>query len=101
MHSLSERRNQLYRLRRIRGLSNKQLAALLGYRSTSMISRLESGKTLPSLKVALLLQIVLGAHLPEVYADLHAHLQELAIKRTSRLPHALARSIRGRVLGKD
>jgi transcriptional regulator with XRE-family HTH domain len=101
MHISNARRNHLYRLRRIRGLSNKQLAALLGYRSTSMISRLESGKALPSLRVALLLQIILGAHLPEIYADLHAALQELAIKRAARLPHLLTRSIRGRVLGKD
>ena len=63
-------RNHLYALRRMRGYRQKHVAALLGYRSTTMISRLEAGERLPPLKVALLLEIVLGARLPEIYVDL-------------------------------
>ena len=91
----------MYTLRRIRGFRQKQLATLLGYRGTSMISRFESGTALPSVKVALLLQIVLGAQLAEIYVDLYQEMQALTLKRASQMPAALARSIRGRVLGKD
>jgi transcriptional regulator with XRE-family HTH domain len=95
------RRNHLYTLRRTRGFRQKQLAILLGYRGTSMISRFESGAATPSVKVALLLQIVLGAQLAEIYVDLYEEMQRLALKRVSRLPASLSRSIRGRILGKD
>jgi transcriptional regulator with XRE-family HTH domain len=91
----------LYRLRRIRSLTQKQLAKLLGYRSTSMISRLESGVALPTLTVGLLLQLVLGTNLSEIYVDLNTDLERLLLKRAATLPHAVQRSIRGRILGRD
>lgn len=97
----AQRRNHLYTLRRVRGVGQKQLALLLGYRGTSMISRFETGTALPPLEVALLLQIVLGAQLSEIYVDLHQELQTLIIKRIAKLPEPLARGIRGRVLRKD
>ena len=97
----TERRNHLYTLRRIRGFRQKQLALLLGYRGTGQVSRLESGTTLPPLKVALLLQLALGAQLSEIYVGLQAELEALILKRAERLPPLLARSIRGRVLRKD
>ena len=95
------RRNHLYQLRRIRGLGQKQLALLLGYQSPSMISRFESGTTLPSLETALLLEMALGTRLAEIYVDLYQSLQGQIIKRAARLPHVLSRHIRGRLLGKD
>jgi DNA-binding XRE family transcriptional regulator len=101
MTSTHIRRNHLYTLRRIRGYRQKQLAVLLGYRGTSMISRFENGTTLPSLQVALLLQLTLGAQLAEIYVDLHHELEALILKRAAMLPPTLARSIRGRVLRED
>src|SRR5205823_3123992 len=97
----SQRRNHLYTLRRIRGLRQKQLAILLGYRGTTMISRFETGAALPALHVAILLELALGARMPEVYVDLYRELQTFIIKRAARLPKHLARQIRGRLLGKD
>ena len=94
-------RNHLYALRRIRGLRQKQLARLLGYRSPSAISRLEIGSTLPPLKVALLMEIVLGTKLSEIYVDLVKRLEETALKRAETLPPVLSRQIRGRLLGED
>jgi transcriptional regulator with XRE-family HTH domain len=94
-------RNHLYALRRIRGLRQKQLARLLGYRSTSAISRLEIGNTLPPLKVALLMEIVLGTRLSEIYIDLYKTLGVTALKRAETLPSILSRQIRGRLLGED
>ena len=95
------RRNHLRTLRRIRGLRQKQLAILLGYRGTTMISRFENGTTVPSLKIALLLQLALGAHIAEMYVDLHEELAALILKRAAQIPATLTRSIRGRILGKD
>lgn len=95
------RRNHLYRLRRIRGLGQKQLALLLGYQSPSMVSRFESGATLPSLEAALLLEMALGTRLAEIYVGLFQTLQAQIIKRAARLPPSLSRHIRGRLLGKD
>jgi transcriptional regulator with XRE-family HTH domain len=95
------RRNHLYSLRKIRGFRQKHLAMLLGYRGTSMISRFEAGTSLPTLKVALLMEIVLGAHVADIYVDLRHDLEHLALRRAKPLPDRLSRSIRGRVLGKD
>jgi transcriptional regulator with XRE-family HTH domain len=95
------RRNHLYRLRRIRGLGQKHLAVLLGYRSPSMVSRFENGVALPPLPAALLLEMALGARLPEIYVDLHQTLEQLILKRADRLPKTLARSLHGRLLGRD
>ena len=94
-------RNHLYTLRRIRGLQQKQLAGLLGYRGTSTVSRLEAGHVLPPLKVALLMELALGARLQEMYVDLARELETLILRRSKRLRPHLMRSIRGRVLGKD
>ena len=95
------RRNHLYTLRRIRGLGQKQLAYLLGYRSAPMVSRFEHGRSLPSLKVGFLMEIVLGARLADIYPDEYQRLQQLVLRRSSRLPATLTRHIRGRILGKD
>jgi DNA-binding XRE family transcriptional regulator len=96
-----DRRNHLYTLRRIRGLGQKQLAYLLGYRGTSMVSRFEHGVSLPPIKVALLMEIVLGARLADIYHDEYSRLQRLVLRRCQHLPHAVTRHIRGRILGRD
>src|SRR5437868_9133239 len=101
MQLRTTRRNHLYRLRRIRGLGQKHLAVLLGYRTTSMISRFENGTALPPLPAALLLEMALGTHLSEIYLDLDQTLRRQIIKRVDRLPPQLGRHIRGRQLGKD
>jgi DNA-binding XRE family transcriptional regulator len=41
------RRNHLQTLRRIRGFRQKQLAILLGYRGTTMVSRFENESAVP------------------------------------------------------
>jgi DNA-binding XRE family transcriptional regulator len=101
MSSQPQRRNHLYTLRRIRGFRQKQLAHLLGYRSTTMVSRFESGNHVPPLKVALMLEIILGARLSEIYVDLYRDLSAHVLDRSTHLPAGLTRQIRGRLLGKD
>ena len=55
--------NYLYRLRRMRRLSQKQFAALLGLRSREVIGLYERGRRLPPLRIALSMEIVLGTKL--------------------------------------
>ena len=94
-------KNYLFRLRRIRGYSQKQLAMLLGVRKRQAISAFEQGQRLPPLQVAMLLEIVLGTRLSEMYADVYRELGVQAVHREDHLPTRFTRHIRGRVLGKD
>ena len=93
--------NYLFRLRRTRGYSQKQLASLLGLRSYRPVSDFEAGRRLPSLDIALTLEIVLGTKLSEIYPDLYRDLGLLAVSREDRLPTRFSRHIRGRVLRKN
>jgi transcriptional regulator with XRE-family HTH domain len=93
--------NNIYKMRRNRGLLQKQLALLIGVRSTPQISRYEHGTVLPPLETALLIEIALGVRLPELYPDLYRDLQLLVLKRSDGLPRETRRGILGRLLGKD
>lgn len=94
-------KNYLFRLRRIRRLTQKQLAVLLGLRSREVITKYERGQRLPSLRTAMLMEIVLGARLSEIYVDLYRELGLEVVVREDRFPGQFPRHIRGRVLGKD
>src|SRR6185295_3974509 len=94
-------RNYLYRLRTYRGYSQKQLAGLLGLHGRKAVSDFEAGRRLPSLHIALALEIVLGTKLSEIYPDLYKELSRQTIDREDRLPARFSRHIRGRVLGKN
>ena len=93
--------NYLFRLRRIRGYSQKQLAMLLGLRARKAISEFEQGRRLPGLQTAILLEIVLGTRLREIYPEMYENLGMAAVRREDALPDRFSRHIRGRVLGKD
>ena len=93
--------NHIYSLRRGRRYEQKHLARLLGYRGAPSISRYETGAALPPLRTALLLEIVLGARLPEIYVDLYHELERVALARSAQLPQDLGRHVRRRVLGKE
>ena len=94
-------KNHLFRLRRIRGYSQKRLAHLLGQRSTRSISDYERGRKLPPVTVAMSMEIVLGTKLSEIYGDLYQELGLQAVAREDRLIGSFTRHVRGRVLGKD
>jgi transcriptional regulator with XRE-family HTH domain len=93
--------NYLFRLRRLRGYSQKQFAMLVGLTSRNAVSYLEAGRRLPSLAVALTIEVVLGTKLSEIYPDLCGQLAHQAAARESRLPTRFSRHIRGRVHRKD
>ena len=95
------RANHLYALRRNRSLGQKTVARLLGHGSPQMVSQYETGRTLPKLETAILLEIVLGANLSEIYVDLYQDLQLLVLKRAEAFPDAIRRDLVSRVLRKD
>ena len=94
-------KNYLFRLRRMRGYSQKQLAMLIGLRGRKAVSAFEQGRRLPPLMTAMLLEIVLGTKLSEIYPECYGELGQQAVHREDRLPPRFTRHIRGRVLGKD
>ena len=94
-------KNYLFRLRRIRGYSQKQLAMLLGLRSRRAISAFEQGRRLPPVAIAMTLEIVLGTKLSEIYPAWYRELGQQAVHREDRLPDRFTRHVRGRVLGKE
>ena len=86
-------RNYIFKMRRNRGLAQKQLAFLLGHRYTQMVSKYESGTSLPPLETALLLEIALGIRLSDLYVDLHQNLQHAVVQRSQRLPEEVRRGL--------
>ena len=93
--------NHIYALRRNRGYLQKHLSILVGHRFTQMVSEYETGTSLPPLETALVLEIVLGARLSEIYVDLYQELQQLVLKRAERLPPEMRRRLTSRLHGKD
>lgn len=61
--------------RKRRALGQKQVAHLLGHRTVDQISRYESGSQLPSLKIALKLEIILGVPMRFLFKDLYSQLR--------------------------
>jgi len=93
--------NHLYPLRRNRGLLQKHLAVLIGHRGTQMVSQYERGRSLPTLQIALLLHIILGAQLDDIYVELCRDLRCAVLKRAKKLPERVRRDLYSRLLRKD
>jgi transcriptional regulator with XRE-family HTH domain len=78
--------NDLFILRRERGLSRKQVSALLGYKCASSVRRLEEGKSKPTLDVALRLEILYRRPVAYLYSDYYTELREQVRHHEARLP---------------
>ena len=87
--------NYLFRLRHSRSLSQKRLA-FLALTSVRAISDFERGRRLPTLKIAMLMEIVLGVKVSEMYVDLYQRLVSEAISREDRFPTGQSTHIRER-----
>jgi transcriptional regulator with XRE-family HTH domain len=85
-------RNRLWRYRRRSGLSQQQVANLAGYLSPSDISRFERGERLPSLLMALKLEIIYQAPVAFLYEDLYLRLRA-AVAEKRRLSSRDCRSV--------
>lgn len=67
--------------RRRWGLSQDELATLLGYKTGAVISRLERDGRQPSLEVAYALEIIFGTAPIELFPGLHAKVKKAVIAR--------------------
>jgi transcriptional regulator with XRE-family HTH domain len=68
-----------YRLRW--GLSQRQLANLLGWRGSEVISRIEKKQRAPSVKFVIACFILFGASAAELFPDITAGVETLVIAR--------------------
>jgi transcriptional regulator with XRE-family HTH domain len=93
--------NFILNMRRNRGLGQKQLAGLIGHKHTSMLSKYERGLSLPPLHTALLLEIVLGVRLSELYPNLYQRLTREVATRAKRLSPQVREAFVHRLSGKD
>ena len=68
--------NRLWRQRHRAGLSQQDVADLVGYHTPGEISRFERGERLPSLVMALKLEIVYHTPVAFIFPDLYLRLRE-------------------------
>jgi transcriptional regulator with XRE-family HTH domain len=69
-------RNKLWIARKRVGLSQKQLASLLNHKTADQISRYERGSRIPTLRIALELEIALRTPLKHLFPELYEQLRK-------------------------
>ena len=79
-------------LRRRLGLSQRELAFLLGYDSDSQVSRLEDGSRIPNLFEALMLELVFEMGTTLIFELLHQRARQSLIQRIEALKAGLVAS---------
>lgn len=62
--------NALWRIRQASGLELKQVAKLLGHRSSESLSRYEKSNSQPNLQTAIKLMLIYNSDLKEMFPDL-------------------------------
>ena len=67
--------------RRLWGLKQRELALLLGIRSAAHISRLERGKRIPTLEVALACELLFNLPPAELFAPEHQKVEDDLLRR--------------------
>jgi transcriptional regulator with XRE-family HTH domain len=68
--------------RRISGLTQTEFTYLLGRKSGSVVSRLETGQRDPSLAIAFACEIIFGAPPAELFPGLFSRTEEIVLTRT-------------------
>jgi transcriptional regulator with XRE-family HTH domain len=71
--------------RRIWGLSQRELADILGFESPTHVSRLEHGKRVPGLETALVCSTLFGVSLDELFPQFAQKIGDELRERISRL----------------
>ena len=76
--------------RRVWGLTQLELASLIGLRSTAHISRIEHGKRAPKVEVALACQVIFGIPPSVMFPHVHTFVEEKVMRNIYRLDLALS-----------
>jgi DNA-binding XRE family transcriptional regulator len=85
-------RNLFCRLRTHRrawALSQRELAELLGGRSPTHIARIEAGKRLPSLEIALACQVLFGVPPETMFPNVYSEIEERMMQNIYRFREGL------------
>lgn len=77
--------NRIWRYRKIRQLSQKDVARLLGHRNTAHVSRWENGVKTPTLDNALVLACIFKAPVEALFPERVAELQVQINRRVAKL----------------
>lgn len=69
MKAETKTNNRLWQVRHKRGLEQKQVARLLGHKNCDQISRYERGVRMPSLRIALKLELIYCTPISDLFPD--------------------------------
>ncbi len=73
--------NRIKQLRMEKGLTQRELAHLMGYQSVSSLSHLEAGHKMPSLTTALKLEVALQRFIGDIFPRLYESIRGPVARR--------------------
>lgn len=73
--------NHIKRLRMEKGLTQRELAHIIGYQSVSSLSHLENGHKLPSIKTAMKLEAAFQELIPAIFSKLYDEVRTPVVRR--------------------
>lgn len=79
--SLLHSPNRIKQLRMEKGLTQRELAHLMGYQSVSSLSHLEAGHKMPSLATALKLEVALQRFIGDIFPRLYESIRGPVARR--------------------
>lgn len=71
-------------------LKQKEIASLLGIKSTTHVSRIENGHRAPSLEIAIALELLTGERICFLFPHKYSDVEQKTIRRAKRLLHGIA-----------
>lgn len=95
-HSSYPTANNLRKYRKVRGLTQRQVAQILGLKSPSMVSRWETGTVLPDLQNLFRLAILYRTMVDALFTD-QMHLLRADLFRRERLLKEKSKKIKRRI----
>ena len=75
--------------RRVWGLTQWELASLMGFESSTHVSRIENGKRTPTVEVAFVCQVIFGIPPSAMFPNVYALVEDKAMRNIYRLHLAL------------
>lgn len=73
--------NYVRTCRQRHGLTAQELSVLLGQRSSTAISKIESGDRVPTLEIAMALQVIFGLPPKSVFPEYYEYVEDRAMRR--------------------
>lgn len=77
--------NRIKQFRLEKGLTQRELARVLGYKSVSSLSHMEAGKKLPSIRTAIKLEIALQRFIGDIFPRLYRETRTPVARRREKL----------------